>query len=116
MEQLKQVEDFIGYIKKVKGVNNMKNNLPDAYVQEEIEYNYLYLLGATRTTTGNISWTSTSSGITYNTTGGAYDNKGQYGLMMLIQAAIMSYLIIASDFNAKLNSSILEIISMGGIV
>jgi hypothetical protein len=97
-----------------------KSNLPDAYVQEEIEYNYLYLLGATRTTTGNVSWTSTSSTITYNTAGGAYDNQGQYGLMMLIQTAILSYLIVAADFNSKAESSIvlndMRVISMGGLI
>ena len=97
-----------------------KINLPDSYVQEQIQYNNLYLLGSTRTAIGQTSWTSTSSGITYNTTGSSFDNQGQYGLMMLIQAAIINYLIVATDFNNKAeNSTVLNdvrVISMGGII
>ena len=65
------------------------------------ESNYLKSLADTypRSTTGQLSYTSTTSGITYATTGSAYNNQGQQGLMLLIQDALTDYMLFAEDIN-----------------
>lgn len=46
-----------------------------------------------RTTTGNTSYTSTTSGITYNST------TGEEGLCNAIQTGLSDYMITATDWN-----------------
>ena len=72
-----------------------KYDLPATYVSEMIEYNTLYLKGSTRTSTGNPSFTSTSSTTTYTVS----DNSGENGLLVLLQTALADYIITASDYN-----------------
>jgi len=81
-----------------------KYNLPNEssttnnYTSEMKQYEYLYLLSP-RSSSTNISFTSTTSGITYDTTGTVYDNQGQEGMLLLLQNALKDYLISADDYN-----------------
>lgn len=50
-----------------------------------------------RSTTGNVSFTSTTSGITYATVGSAYDGDGQQGLYLLLKDAMEDYMLFASE-------------------
>lgn len=75
----------------------IKFDLPDSMVEEYKKYNELYLLGSSRTSIGNISFTSSSSGLVYNVT----NNTGQNGLMILLKTALADYIISAIDINAK---------------
>jgi hypothetical protein len=72
-----------------------KYDLPNQYVAEYIKYNELYLKGNTRTTTGNISYFSSSSGQTYSIS----DNTGEQGLFLILQGVLDNYLIKAIDYN-----------------
>jgi hypothetical protein len=49
-----------------------------------------------KTTTGNPSWTSPTSGAVYTVN----TNSGEVGLLALIKAALLEYMITAADFNA----------------
>jgi hypothetical protein len=70
-----------------------KNDLPDLYVSESIMYKELKELGLTRSTTGNITFTSSSSTTTYNST------TGQLGIMQQLETLLTSYKINADDWN-----------------
>jgi len=50
-----------------------------------------------RSTTGNLSWTSATSGITYATIGTDYDGDGQQGLYLLLKDAMADYMLFASE-------------------
>ena len=50
-----------------------------------------------RSTTGNLSWTSTTSNITYATVGTSYDSQGQQGLYLLLKDAMEDYMLFASE-------------------
>jgi hypothetical protein len=64
------------------------------------EYQSLFLKGSTRTSTGAYSFTSTTSSTTYSsTTGGENDVFGQ------LKTALANYMILAIDFNGKLDIS-----------
>ena len=71
----------------------IKYNLPDTYTEEFKEYDRLYKLGADRSVSGNLSFTSASSLITYNST------TGQLGIMQQLQSILNPYLIAAPDYN-----------------
>jgi len=79
-----------------------KYDLPSTYVSEMVEYNRLYLLGASRTSTGNPSFTSTSSSTTYTVS----DNSGDNGMLVLLQTALASYLFTANDFNTLASDAV----------
>jgi len=83
-------------------------NYPSNGTSERDEYLRLFELGATRTTTGNVSFTSVSSTKVYNTLGTAYANLGQNGMMNLLfygdtstpdNPKLVDYSIIANDIN-----------------
>lgn len=76
-----------------------KYDLPNQYTQEYNEFDRLYRLGNQRSQSGNISFTSTSSNIIYNST------TGQEGILQSLQTALLPYLIKAGDFNAKVEQS-----------
>ena len=79
-----------------------KQNLPSIYIAEKNEYNRLFDLGLTRTNTGNLTFTSISSSITYDTSvfaGGAYSNQGQEGMFLILKIVLTDYLIFAEDIN-----------------
>jgi len=81
------------------GVNNL--------VSEYLQFDYLFKLNP-RSTSGNIVFTSATSGITYdssNYNGGIYSSLGQEGMLMVLQDALKSYLITADDYNG-INTSI----------
>jgi|GEM_PF-6281891 len=92
----------------------VKLNLPNAnsgginnLVSEYIQFDYLFKLSP-RSSSGNISFTSATSGIIYDTTNylsGIYTNLGQEGMLMVLQDALKSYLITADDYNG-INDSI----------
>ena len=50
-----------------------------------------------RSTTGNLSWLSTTSNITYATIGTVYDGQGQQGLYLLLKDALHDYMLFASE-------------------
>ncbi|MGV8172871.1 MAG: hypothetical protein ACP5M6_01545 [Methanobrevibacter sp.] len=71
----------------------LKSELPDNLVDEWAQYNYIKLLGNTRSNTGNGQWTSTSSGVTYNST------TGQLGIMQKLYDALLPFIISSDDWN-----------------
>jgi hypothetical protein len=89
-----------------------KLDLPYIYASEQIELNNYYLQQATPltpiTTTGQVTFVSLSSNVVYSTVtscSGAYSNLGGSGMMQVLQATLLQYLITAEDFNAKLDQS-----------
>lgn len=73
----------------------VKYDLPVSLYDEYDEYASLATLQG-RTNTGNLSYTSTSSGTTYNST------TGQEGMLNILQATpLVDHIISASDFNNK---------------
>lgn len=111
-----------------------KYDLPNAsgstsnLTAEQTEYERLYKLKP-RTQIGNISFTSTTSSTSYNTSiynSGAFANTGEQGMLNVLADVLSGYSIKASDFNAKAEQSDLttlltvtknidKVISMGGI-
>ena len=79
----------------------IKNDINSTYISEYIEMNRLSLLGSSRTSVGNPSYTATSSGITYTVS----NNTGQNGTLALLTTALNSYLLTASDFNNVINGT-----------
>lgn len=88
---------------------------------ERDEYLRLFELGATRTTTGNVSFSSTSSGKVYNTLGTAYANQGQNGMMNLLfygdvstpdNPKLVDYAVIAEDIS-KIKAGV-DVVTAGG--
>ncbi len=71
------------------------------------EYNYMITLINTkpRSSSGDVSFTSTTSSVVYQTAGTAYANQGQEGLLLVLQNALNSYLINSSDFNNKVDNN-----------
>ena len=63
--------------------NPVKLKLPDLYLNEFSRYESI-VKNKDRTTTGNVVFTSTSSGITYNTASTDYNNQGESGLALLL--------------------------------
>lgn len=81
-----------------------KSNLPFSLNDERKEYQRLYEVGITMTTTGNVTFTSTSSGstVTYNTAtyaGGIYNNQGEYGMFQLLQSVLVNSNLNSIDIN-----------------
>jgi hypothetical protein len=71
-------------------------DLPDNMVWEANEYQTLKMKGSTRTTTGTLSLTSTSSGNVYTST------TGELGMMQILAATPLApYLMTASIINNK---------------
>jgi len=74
-----------------------KINLPAVYGDESNKYNLLSVEGSNRTTTGDTSYTSLTSGVTYNTAtsySGAYAGQGEDGLFqMLYDEVLNSYIV-----------------------
>lgn len=68
---------------------------PINYSSEDLKYNELILKQSALTTTGNSTWTSPSSGITYSATSG-----GETQLLGLIQSALGNYLLTAVKWNS----------------
>lgn len=99
-----------------------KFDIPNSMIQELIKHQELLL--KTRTSTGNPSFTSTSSSVTYTVS----DNTGENGLMALLKTALSQYMVTANDWNGMetlvsntttaLNSAmedINKILSLGGL-
>jgi len=83
------------------------SNLPNIYVKEAIEYERLYLLGNTRTNTGNITFVSTSSSTTYNTAtslSAESANQGEEGMLLILQSVLTAYVSIADTINKALSA------------
>lgn len=90
---------------------NTKFNLPNdgSLVDEREKYQLLYDNNPARSVVGNVSWTSTTSGFIYDTTGTDYDNQGETGLMNLIfngdsdgaytNPSLLDYVIVALEIN-----------------
>ena len=91
----------------------MKYDLPNTYMSEYVEYQRLFILGNSRTSTGNPSFTSTSSGVTYTVSA----NTGENGMLALLKAALSDYLVSASDWNGldEIISTGLRKLRLGGI-
>ena len=86
---------------------NDKFPLPDSLISEMEEYTRLLnIIG--RTTTGQVSFVSTSSGNTYNTLGSPYDNLGQSGLAQLLfttaPSKLQDYIYTDTDYTSMRNS------------
>lgn len=81
-----------------------KINVPLTYVSEAAKIREI-LYKTTRSTTGNETWTSPSSGVTYNTSTSAdttIKNKGELGLMnLLISTFEDDWILGADDINNK---------------
>jgi hypothetical protein len=84
-----------------------KLNLPKTLGSDYSKFNEL-ALKYNRTTTGNTSYVSPSSGVTYNTLGTAYAGQGEEGLCALLQIALEDYIILALDFNNKIDTGALS--------
>ncbi len=74
------------------------------------ESNYMKTLIDTkpRSSLGDVSFTSTTSSIVYNTAtykSGIYANQGQEGLLLVLQDALNLYLISSADFNNKVDNN-----------
>jgi hypothetical protein len=87
-----------------------KQNLPNSSGNTNnltAEANYLNQLYNTkpRSSTGDVSYLSTTSGINYTTSGTLWQGQGQEGLLLVLQNALSQYLITAIDFNSKLDNS-----------
>lgn len=72
---------------------------PGAGVNMSGEYTKFMELSVTypRSTTGQQTWQSPTSNITYTTIGSTYDNQGQQGLLLLLKDALKSYMLLASE-------------------
>jgi hypothetical protein len=82
-------------------MNIVKADLNNTYLGEYVEYNRLFLLGSSRTSTGNPTFTSTSSSQTYTVS----DNGGENSMLGLLQTALNSYMITASYINSITNGT-----------
>ena len=78
----------------------IKYDINNTYINELQEYQIYVLLGSAKTTTGQVSFTSTSSSVTYDTTGSSYDNQGQTGMMYLLKDTLEDFLITAANYNS----------------
>lgn len=96
---------------------SIKQDLPNSstttnnLTSEMAEYEYLYSLKP-RTSTSDISFTSTSSGVTYSTAtfnSGQYAGQGQEGLLLILQSILANYLITSADFNGKPDQTMADI-------
>jgi len=85
----------------------IKYDLPNSsstssnYTAEMTEYERLYKLKP-RSQTGNITFTSGTSGAVYTTAssyGGVYANQGQQGMLTILRTAMGDYLLTAADYN-----------------
>lgn len=86
-----------------------KFDLIDSLVHEYKKFNEIKLLGNDRTTTGNLTFISDSSGVTYDTAtygGGTYANTGQTGLMNILKEVLLDYLLFAADINLALEKKL----------
>lgn len=90
-----------------------KQDLPNSsstnanYTAEMTEYERLYKLKP-RTQSGDISYTSSTSGTVYNTVtygGGIYANQGQQGMMLVLRTVLADYLLLAADLNAIIDTA-----------
>jgi len=50
-----------------------------------------------RSTTGQQTWQSTTSNITYTTIGSTHDGEGLQGLLLVLKDALRSYMLLASE-------------------
>jgi hypothetical protein len=72
-----------------------KYNLPSTLIGEKNKYIQLYEL-PNRTTTGNLSFTSTTSAVTYSST------SGEEGLLLALKNALKDYFMTAEEINIAL--------------
>lgn len=88
-----------------------KINLIESLIGERNEINRLFDLGDSKTESGQVQFTSSTSSITYDTTGTDWDNQGERGMMLLLQDALKDYIWSADDANqigdlSTLNTSV----------
>jgi len=82
-----------------------KSNLPnnsltnDNLTAEAIHLTTLYNTKP-RSSSGQVSFISLTSGVTYTTLGSDFDNQGQEGLLQVLQLALDNYLVTADDYNS----------------
>ena len=81
---------------------SQKHDLIDNLVHEYQKYQELYLKGSNRTTTGSLSFTSNSSGVTY------HSSSGEWGISFQLYNVLKDYLIEATDIN-DVNSNMNEV-------
>jgi hypothetical protein len=98
-----------------------KINLPnsstttDNLTSEKTEYLRLYDL--IRSSSGDLVFTSTSSGVVYSTLtylSGAYANQGEEGMLLILQDALEDYLLFAADINT-INTNITTLTGSGAV-
>lgn len=77
----------------------LKQDFNRLYASEQLKYTSLALKETPLTTSGSVTWISTSSGSTYNST------TGELGLSTLLQNVLKNYIVGASEFNGKLDIS-----------
>lgn len=70
---------------------------PINYSSEYKKYQDIILKETPLTTTGNITWTSTSSGYEYNS------SSGENGLLTILQGVVDDYILFAADYNDMAN-------------
>jgi hypothetical protein len=70
-----------------------KYDIPNTYISEYTQYQTLFLLGSSRTTSGSGSWTSSTSSVVYNYT------SGEEELFNTLKTTLQNYMITASDWN-----------------
>lgn len=86
---------------------SVKQDLPSTLISERAQYDYLSSL-LPRTSTGDVSFTSNTSGQIYSTVSynsGAYAGQGQEGMLKVLTDVLKDYLVNAADFNSKANKS-----------
>lgn len=86
-----------------------KLQLPDALGNEATKYNELMYKGTTRTTTGNLVFTSATSGETYSTLtsySGTYANQGENGLFNLLKIEVLSDYLLDNDWVDSIDEEI----------
>jgi microcystin-dependent protein len=79
----------------------IKVDLNNTYLGEYVEYNRLFLLGSSRTSSGNPTFTSTSSSQTYTVS----DNGGENSMLGLLKTALDPYMITAANYNSITSGS-----------
>jgi len=81
----------------VESLATLKQDFNRLYASEQLKYTSLALKEMPLTTSGSVTWISTSSGATYNST------SGELGLTTLLQNVLKNYIVGASEFNGKLD-------------
>ena len=88
-----------------------KVSLPPIYGSEAQELERLVYIGSSRTTTGNITFQSTTSGVEYSTLtsyGGVYANTGQSGMFNILYERVLKDYILTDTWVNSITSTVGE--------